>query len=184
MSAVNWEEYHAALKKQGIKIRKGLSDSEFNDIEKTFEFCFPPDLKAFLSIGLPVSKGWVNWRGDSRKSIQERLDWPYDGMCFDIEHDGFWMSDWGDKPESLTECFEVARQAILAVPRLIPVFLHRYIPDSPAEEGNPIFSVYQTDIIYYGSSLGNYLDNEFKLSSSELVGTPKIIPFWSKLAEW
>lgn len=74
-----------------------------------------------------------------------------------------------------------------SAPKLIPVAGHRYIPASPCEVGNPIFSVYQTDVIYYGADLWEYLENEFYycfgkpgLSVREPV---KQIPFWSWLIE-
>jgi hypothetical protein len=41
--------------------------------------------------------------------------------------------------------------------------MHRMMPDEPREAGNPVFSVHQTDIIYYGFDLLDYLRNEFKL---------------------
>jgi hypothetical protein len=47
------------------------------------------------------------------------------------------------------------------VPRLVPVFSHRYLPAEPHLSGNPVLSVYQTDIIYYGSNLKRYIAHEF-----------------------
>jgi hypothetical protein len=38
------------------------------------------------------------------------------------------------------------------------------IPDDPHLEGNPVFSVHQADIIYYGHDLEDYLRHEFGLS--------------------
>jgi hypothetical protein len=35
-------------------IRAGLTDDEFARIEDEFGFAFPPDLRAVLSVGLPV----------------------------------------------------------------------------------------------------------------------------------
>jgi len=104
-------------------------------------------------------------------------------MCFDIENNVFWPDSWGAKPASLTEAFEIAKQKIETAPKLIPVFGHRYLPDRPSLEGNPVFSVYQTDIIYYGSNLWNYFENEF----SDYFGTARYhisdplrpIEFWS-----
>ena len=72
-------------------------------------------------------------------------------------------------------------------PKLIPLFGHRFLPDRPREAGNPVFSVYQTDIIYYGTNLANYFANEFHLD----IGAPRCRPeepikrieFWSAFAE-
>lgn len=117
----------------------------------------------------------------------ESIRWPLDGICFDIKHNGYWRSDWGEKPKGLEDAFGVARQKVAEAPLLIPIYSHRYIPDNPCMAGNPIFSVYQTDIIYYGSDLKNYLENEFHY----FFNTPKYhisepirrIEFWSLLVE-
>src|SRR5262249_25570279 len=156
-------------------------------IEAEHGFCFPPDYRAFLMFALPVSNGFVDWRNGDRGQIHNQLSWPYEGMCFDIKHNAFWLDDaWGKRPSELTEACAIAKLAIDQAPRLIPVAGHRYIPDAPCEEGNPIFSVYQTDIIYYGRDLFEYLENEFgyyffghaRYQISEPV---KQITFWSEL---
>src|SRR5260370_23892793 len=108
---------------------------------------------------LPVSNGFVNWRSATEEEIKEGMSRPYDGICFDIEHNVFWPGAWGTRPSSLDDAFAIAKKAVDAAPILIPILGHRYIPDSPNEAGNPVFSVYQTDIIYYGSELAGYLQN-------------------------
>jgi hypothetical protein len=71
------------------------------------------------------------------------------------------------------------------VSRLIPVYGHRYLPENPQEEGNPVFSVVGYDIVYYGSNLANYFDNEFGRSAkNELrLGPTKHIELWSDVAD-
>lgn len=69
---------------------------------------------------------------------------------------------------------------------MIPIYAHRYIPTTPLESGNPVFSIMQTDIIYYGTNLINYFCNEFNLDKKlydQSQETPKYIKFWSYLAE-
>ena len=51
----------------GIEIAPGLTDAEFASIERSFNFQFPPDLREFLSIGLPISNSWVNSRASRPK---------------------------------------------------------------------------------------------------------------------
>lgn len=66
----------------------------------------------------------------------------------------------------------------------LPIYAHRFIPNSPNELGNPVFSIYQTDIIYYGIDLIDYFSNEFDIEvpkSYITVEQPKVIPFWSEL---
>jgi hypothetical protein len=53
------------------------------------------------------------------------------------------------------------------------------------EEGNPVFSVYQTDVVYYGYDIVSYFCNEFyiKLPEYTVPSNPKYIEFWGKLVE-
>ena len=37
------------------------------------------------------------------------------------------------------------------------------MPDRPQLNGNPIFSIHQTDMIYYGFDLDDYFRHEFDL---------------------
>ncbi len=151
-------------------------------IEKHFGFRFPPDLRFLLQTALPISERFPNWRSDSEAGLRDRLDWPYDGMCFDIEHNVFWMEEWGERPGALADAFAVAREKVEGAPRLIPIFSHRYIPDEPHQEGNPVLSVYQTDIIYYGSDLWTYLAKEFHLEGMCAGNEPRDVRFWSDIA--
>ena len=38
---------------------------------------------------------------------------------------------------------------------------HRYLPAGRGNYGHPVLSIYQTDIIVYGTDLADYIDNEF-----------------------
>ncbi|HEY4329963.1 MAG TPA: hypothetical protein VGN88_09515 [Phycisphaerae bacterium] len=92
----------------GVQFDTGLTDEEFARIEGTFGFEFPPDLREFLSLGLPKSDSWVDWRRADENAIRERLKWPFEGICFDIEHNVFWLEGWGIKPDELKTAFEIA----------------------------------------------------------------------------
>jgi hypothetical protein len=181
---MTFKDAQRILTSAGVKFAAGLSVGEFLCIENVFGFRFPADLEEFLALGLPVSHGWVNWRGDERP-ILDRLARPAEGICYDIEHNAFWMREWGPRPDQLDEALQVATRAISAAPLLIPIFLHRYIPAAPLTPGNPIFSVHQTDIIYYGEDLLDYLQNEFRGAfgqvGSSACSTTRHIPFWSEL---
>ncbi len=67
------------------------------------------------------------------------------------------------------------------VPPLIPLYAHRYVLAGQAPEGSPVFSVYQTEVIYYGRDLAAFFAAEF-------LGQPDSKPpiqidFWSDLAQ-
>lgn len=180
------------LRRWGHVLAAGLSDGEVANTEARFGFRFPLDLRCFLQQVLPVSSAWVDWRDGSPEKIQQRLDWPLDGMIFDIEHDAFWLDSWGRKPDALADAIEVARREVAQAPTLIPILSHRYMPDDPPLAGNPVFSVYQTDIIYYGHDLASYFEDEFSEGANgwhvsgeyrpdTLRQQPRPIRFWDEI---
>ncbi|HEY2585187.1 MAG TPA: hypothetical protein VGI81_05430 [Tepidisphaeraceae bacterium] len=183
---MTFTEAHAVLATAGVKCAPGLSAVEFAQTEARYGLRFPPDLREFLGIALPISRPWVDWRHAPEASIRERLDWPLEGIRFDIEYNEFWLAEWGPRPEQLSTAFKIARQAVTNAPTLIPICSHRYIPAEPLERGNPVFSVHQTDIIYYGSDLLDYLQNEFQYHFGRpgfsISSAARRIRFWSELA--
>jgi hypothetical protein len=44
-----------------------------------------------------------------------------------------------------------------AAPQLIPVIGHRYLLAEPCAAGNPVLSVYQSDLVVYGEDLRDFL---------------------------
>jgi hypothetical protein len=95
--------------------------------------------------------------------LRDWLDQPRQGVLFDVEHNAFWLDEWGPRPTSLEGALRVADELVAAAPQLIPIYNHRMMPDEPHLSGNPVFSVHQTDIIVYGADLPNYLHIEFNL---------------------
>jgi hypothetical protein len=67
-----------------------------------------------------------------------------------------WWPEWGEEPASPDARKEVLRSVVSHAPKLIPLIGHRYLPEEPHEAGNPVFSVYQSDVIYYGANLTDY----------------------------
>src|SRR5437016_10295710 len=155
-----WQAEHQILADAGVAVGAGLTARELERVESVIGAGFPPDLREFLSEGLPLGDRFPNWREPDSDAIRGQLDWPFEGMAFDIQHNGFWWDAWGARPASLDEALAIARAQVAAAPRLIPIAGHRYIPAEPALAGNPVFSVHQTDIIYYGSDLVTYLHCE------------------------
>ncbi|MBF4696057.1 SMI1/KNR4 family protein [Fusibacter ferrireducens] len=176
------------LKHKGIEFQNGLSTKEIQNIECLYNIKFPTDLKLFLSTNLPVSKGFINWRdmsSENVQSIKSRLNWPLEGMNFDIKNNYFWYEGWGEKPESVDEAIAICEKNYRFVPQMIPIYSHRYIPSDPFEVGNPIFSIYQTDIIYYGNNLASYFEVEFNNKDQQFIDFNRIkkIKFWSEIME-
>lgn len=146
-----------------VEFDAGLSSAEIAAVEERFGFRFPPDLREFLQTALPSGPQFPDWRRGDEAALRDWLDQPRRGVLFDVEHSGFWLEEWGPRPSSLEEALRVAGELVAAAPRLIPIFLHRMMPDEPDLPGNPVFSVHQTDIIHYGFDLADYLPHEFGL---------------------
>ena len=177
------------LKAKKVKFEHGLSDEEVQQIENKFNLRFPPDLQYFLQKELPISNGFVNWRLGLQSKIEamdirKRIDWPFSGIVFDIEHNAFWMEEWGEKSNDLNKNIMVAEIYYETYPKMIPIYSHRYIPSEPYKTGNPVFSIYQTDIIYYGYDLAHYFAHEFRFELSDkfpIIDAPNHIDFWGDI---
>jgi hypothetical protein len=183
---MDFENIKNLLKKKGIEITDGLTQAEFQRIESKFQIQFPPDLRAMLANFLPIKDDFVNWRDESPENIlkiEDRLQWPLEGMIFDIKENNYWYYGWGKKPSTQDKAIKKCEQMFKKVPKLIPICSHRYIPMEPMEAGNPIFSVVQTDIIYYGENLEAYLRNEFVTNNIDQTSYDRVkkIRFWSNL---
>ena len=152
-----------------VRFDDALSISELHEIENRFNFQFPPDLSAFLQLGFPVGDRFPDWRNGSEDDLRSLLNIPVDGILFDVEQNGFWLPEWGKRPKSLADAENIVRKLIEDAPTLIPIWGHRMIPDRPHQVGNPVFSVQQTDIIYYGCDLRDYFLHEFICKSEQGV---------------
>eukprot|EP00928_Gymnodinium_smaydae_P080626 TRINITY_DN64293_c0_g1_i1.p1 TRINITY_DN64293_c0_g1~~TRINITY_DN64293_c0_g1_i1.p1 ORF type:complete len:279 (-),score=46.65 TRINITY_DN64293_c0_g1_i1:23-829(-) len=169
--------------KEVAEFEAGLTDEEFESIEQRFGMTFPPELRTFLSVGLPVGSGFPNWRtwmGDN--SFIE-------GILFDVENNDFWWDgsdlsqSWGEMPEDMTTRLAVAQEKLSALPPLIPVYMHRAMSSSN-QPGLPVLSVHQTDIISYGPDFPSYLVCEFGIDP--VRKSPEgpeftVVPFFGEL---
>lgn len=167
-----------------VDFQRGMTELELTSVEDRFGFRFPPDLRDLLQVAVPHGPGFPDWRSGSDTSLWDCINWPIEGILFDVHHNGFWHDDWGLRPSTTPDALEVARAKIANAPHLIPVFGHRMIPDEPHEPGNPVFSIYQTDIIRYGNDLCDYLQHEFGLECvPKREFSVRRIRFWDSLIE-
>jgi len=171
------------LTEAGIEFSPPLSGKEVVSVEDRFEIQFPSDLRAFLQTALPKGKYFPDWRDGSELQLTNWLNGPREGVLFDVEFNNFWLPEWGLRPNSVDEAKAIAGQLVDHAPKLIPIYAHRMIPSEPFEEGNPVFSVHQTDIIIYGIDLQDYLLGEFLLSKMKKMEkkerkSPRKIRFW------
>ncbi|MDT0546347.1 MULTISPECIES: hypothetical protein [Streptomyces] len=164
-----------------VEIKPGMSERELDQIEERWGFRFAPEHRTLLGAGLPTGSGsWPDWRDGHAGDLAERLAWPIDGVLFDVEHNGFWHPEWELRPAGTQDALAMARTYLAKVPVMVPIYSHRYLLADPDRTGTPVLSMYQADIIYYGTDLVDYFHHEF----GRPVPTPKdhaypTIPFWS-----
>jgi hypothetical protein len=169
----------------------GLTDAEIDRVEREYGFEFADDHKAFLQAGLPVGKPpekhpawrhpWPDWRDGDPGELRAQLSCPADGVLFDVEHNAFWHPSWGQRPVELSQALSTARRHLAQAPTMIPVYAHRYLPAGRGTHGHPVLSIYQTDIIIYGTDLADYMDQEFSSTglSIDVNRIPsRLVPFW------
>ena len=128
---MTWRAEFEMLAAAGVVIWKGLTETELADVESIVDAHLPDDLRSFLAEGLPLGKGFPDWRQPDSDSIRDQLTWPFEGIAFDIEQNAFWMDAWGIRPPDFAEALSIARMQVDAAPRLIPIMGHRYLPAEP-----------------------------------------------------
>jgi hypothetical protein len=154
----------------------GYTQDELDAAQERFQLPFPPDLVDLFCDRRPL-RGY-DWRVD-HEDIIKVLKWPLEGIIFDIENNSFWPGEWGARPTRKDERAEIATTVVAQAPKLIPLISHRFLPTEPFERGNPVFSIHQTDIIYYGANLLHYFGNEFGGWSDLEPSAYRRIRFWS-----
>jgi hypothetical protein len=176
-----WSEI---LRGRGVALESGLSDEEVLSVETRYGFRLPPDLRGVLQYALPLGKEFPNWRHGEEEDLRKRLSWPLESLCFDVEHNVLWLASWGPRPPDVGDAVARCQQLVADAPPLVPIFSHRYIPSEPFSEGNPVLSVYQSDIIYMGNDLADYFHNEFHVPRpSSVAAVPGQVRFWDEIVQ-
>ena len=181
------------------EIEPGLTDAEFTRIEDEFGFRFADDHRAFLAAGLPVSvpyedppgvlrswdEPWPDWRDGDPAALRRQLAWPLECVENYVEHYGFWLEEWGSRPEALDDALAVALKELAEVPVLVPLYAHRFLPAGRGTHGHPVLSVYHTDTIFYGADLADWVLAEFRDEGADKPGPDRVretpqatVPFW------
>ena len=164
-------------------IRPGLTDAEFDAVEAEFAFRFADDHRAFLAAGLPVGRGWPDWRDGDRDALRERLAMPVEGVLFDVLQNDFWYHGWGPRPADDDAAVTLARAGLVTAPRMVPVYQHRFLPAGRGTSGHPVLSIYRTDVACYGADLTDYLHREFGLGAASDRPCRPTVTFWSRLVQ-
>ncbi len=125
------------------------------------------------------------WSQFSLERYQEQIEWVVTGIENDIDKAKFWLGRWGERPALVQDAWAIARTDISMWPKLLPLYGHRFLAAEPCESGNPVFSIMQTDIIYYGTDLAHYLTNEFLDHDwAKHTRGARYIEVWSDFSEY
>lgn len=111
-------------------------------------------------MALEEGPSFYNWLTDMR-ALEGQFAWLWEGLQFDVERNDLWPASWGLRPAGLDAQKRRVRELVEAAPKLIPIFKHRYLLAELCLAGNPVLSVYQSDIVVYGADLRDYLLIEF-----------------------
>jgi hypothetical protein len=140
---------------------EGLTTAEITSTERQLGFPLPKDF-VYLFQNLQDPGGvFFPWSRFDKRKYDDLIAWVLHGIEFDIEHGKFWMDRWGKRPGVLSAALDIARIDFATWPKLLPLCSHRFLAAEPYRSGNPVFSIKQTDIVYYGADLVHYLMLEF-----------------------
>ncbi len=172
------------LKNRDILLEPGLTTDEFDQIQNIYDVEFPAPLHDFLGSILPVSKGFYNWRNFSKHNVEfikACMQFPVEYIC-NQTNEVDWNEEWGIEPTNEEVRDDEIRKRALNAPKLIPIYLHRYMPLGHFNR-YPIISIHGIDVIYYGKDINDYIRNEF--GNGNRAGydyeTIQKVPFWTDL---
>src|SRR5262245_17285956 len=139
----------------------GLSPAGIASIEAQLGFPLPDDFAYLFQNIRDPGRVFFPWVSFKKQDYDDRIRWILQGIEFDIEHAKFWMDRWGRRPSALSAALDIARKDFETWPKLLPISGHRFLAAEPCCPGNLVFSIKQTDIVYYGANLAHYLVHEF-----------------------
>lgn len=182
------------LKSLNIPILPGLNDAEFSDIESTFNFTFPPDLRSILREGLPVGPAFPNWRSSSHQQLRILVDLPVLSLSKNVSLNNFWSVSWGQRPQNNNDARSLVKNLLDEAPLLVPIYRNCYVSSTPNMAGNPVFYIDTGEVRVLSFDLAGFfkqLDEFVKAGGGGPVldmpawaaKEPRTIEFWTDVAE-
>lgn len=167
-----------------IPVEQGLTDPELASIEATFDFAFPPDLRAILQEGLPVGPTFPNWRSSSLQQLRILLSLPSFSLLRRVSRGSLWCQSWGPKPPPGDhDHADVAKQLLEKAPVLVPVHRNCYVPSRPGVAGNPVLYVDAENVTVLSCDVTRFFCQEFGFAHVPVWApkTTRWIDFWSEV---
>lgn len=161
----------------------GMTESEIEQTEKEFSLKFTQEHRQFLKILHAIDKKEVytyeddetgevtsqespffyNWITD-KEEIKDTMYWPYKTMLSDVKGTNrVWLKSWGNiRPKSDETKEKIFSEWFQRIPKLIPIYAHRFVVSNHNNTQNPILSIRGSDTIVYGWNMRHYLLRELE----------------------
>lgn len=152
------------LRNTGICLEPGMTPEALDRTEQVFGFRFPREIREFLSLAVPVEKGFFDYRDvseENQKKFQEFQKWIEDTFLFDLANNRQNLLELLAEPLGNPADFDAAvLEYLRSSVKLIPFFIHRCFFDGM--DNMPVVSFMQpVDAIFYASNFREYLEVEF-----------------------
>jgi hypothetical protein len=178
------------LKKNKVRFfGRGLSDEDISEAEFIVGQRFPEDFRLFLTRLEDPNRVFFDWEDVSFASYLASYAEIIGGILFDVEVGSLWLERWNDKPQDTDKRRRLVEADVKTWPKLVPVRGHRYLAIESSGAECPVFSISQSDIICYGSTLIDYIYNDFILYSDDPqkrswrdTSNASYVPVWSDFA--
>lgn len=175
------------MAEKGVDFASGMSDSEFAAAEEATGIKFPPEVKSFFRVAMPIERGFYNWRDLSQanlKIIRQALNYPFSSILAEVTEDDFWCDDWGPRPREASEAVAKFEKIYNEAPALVPFRSNKYaVQDQNGKTG--MLSVVGSDVICY-DSVKDFLEVEFAGKKFDPYVGPNgfifaVLRFWGQL---
>ena len=170
------------LRDRGVLLDPGLTDEEVARVEERVGFNFGKEHRDFLQEAVPIGQYWPDWRNGSTEDLRGQIDWPLWGILPHAADGSFWPAAWGERPASKPERESAAREHLDKVPRLVPLYSHRYLTVDPIFAPSPVFSCHETDVITFADDLLDWAAQEFHMPPRHESHDSTYVPFWSEIS--
>ena len=152
------------LRNAGMYFAHGMTEDQLDRAESVFGFRFPKEIREFLSLAVPVEKGFFDYRDvseENQKKFQEFQNWMEDRFRFDLAECRDILLELLAEPLGNPADFDGAVMDYFhSSVKLIPFYIHRCFFDGM--DDMPIVSFMQpVDSIFYASNFQDYLEVEF-----------------------
>jgi hypothetical protein len=189
---------NAATFAEGLRARSdclceaGLTADDLRRAEDEFNIAMPPLWRSVLSLVHPVElpepargpdgvRRWTrfpDWRLRDLDATRAMVQWPVEGVLFDVANNGFWWRAWGEPPTDPGLRLADARSALADVPLLTPLWGHLYVG---GDDASPVFSIVQADLYIPFATLMDLVSGRPQTDPPTDDYPIGEVPFWSLL---